>query len=92
MILDEIEKQLADLATCGDPQFVQAAQYVQQLIVQVQTSQLSSQDMKELLLDVERSMAVIEDAGQLVLKECLTEILTKLLDAADIIVTVNALK
>ena len=91
MILDEIEKQLADLATCGDPQFVQAAQYVQQLIQQVQTSQLSPQDMGELLKDVQRSMDVIEDSAQLVLKEKLTEIIMGLFDIAGIVLTVDSI-
>ena len=36
MTLDDINQQLADLATCGDAEFTQAAQYVQQLVQQVQ--------------------------------------------------------
>ena len=90
MTLQEIYQELANLETCGDPQFVQASQYVQQLIQQVQTSQLSTQDMEELLKDVQRSMDVIEDSAQLVLREKLTEIITGLLDLAEIVLTVNS--
>lgn len=91
MTLEEIYQQLANLETCGDPQFVQASQYVQQLIQQVQTSQLSPQDMGELLKDVQRSMDVIEDSAQLVLKEKLTEIIMGLFDIAGIVLTVDSI-
>jgi predicted RNA-binding protein with EMAP domain len=85
LTIDDINQQLANLVTAGDPEFVQAAQYVQQLVQQVQASQLSPQDMAELLKDVQRNMEVIQDAGQLALKEQLNTIINGLFVIAGIV-------
>jgi polyhydroxyalkanoate synthesis regulator phasin len=85
MTLDEINQALAKLANSGDETFAHAATYVSQLIQQVQTSQLSAEDMAELLRDMESQMEIIQDAGQLKLKQDMNAIIKGVFTLASII-------
>ena len=79
MTLEDIEQQLANLVACGDPAFAAASHNVLQILQQVQASQLSDQDLKELLQDVQRSIAIIQDASRLAFKEQLNNIINAIL-------------
>lgn len=85
MTLDDIDQQLANLDNSGDPQFVQASQYISSLIQQVQNNQLSVEDMAELLRDVQRSMNIIQDAKQLVLKDQVNTVILGIFDLTGVI-------
>jgi len=79
MTIDEINQQLANLATCGDPQFAQAAQYVAQATAAAQAGQMSPQELTETLQDMQRQMEIIQDMGQLQLKETLNTVINGLI-------------
>jgi hypothetical protein len=85
MTIDEINQALTEMANCGDETFANAAKYVLQLTQQVQASQLSAEDMGELLKDVQRQMEIIQDAGQLQFKQQLNTIINGVLTLASII-------
>ena len=85
MTLDEINQTLNEMANCNDETFANAARYVQQLTQQVQASQLSAEDMGELLKDVQRQMEIIQDSGQLQFKQQLNTIINGMLTLASII-------
>jgi polyhydroxyalkanoate synthesis regulator phasin len=69
MNLDEINHRLGNIATSGDQAFANAAQYVQQMIQQVQSGGMSPAECSEMLRDVQRQMDIIQDEQQLALKE-----------------------
>jgi polyhydroxyalkanoate synthesis regulator phasin len=71
MTQDDINNQLASLINSGDPQFTNAAGYVQQVIQQAQSGQLSASEAKELLQDVQQQLAVIQAMEQMSMKETL---------------------
>jgi len=79
MTMDEIKHTLNALHTCGDPTFERAAEYIQQLIQRIQSSQLSQQDAAELLLDVQRQLQIVQDSQELHHKESLNTAITSLL-------------
>jgi len=85
MTIDEINQALANLANSGDETFSNAANYVTQLMQQVQASQLSAQDMSELLRDMQRQMEIIQDTGQLKLKQDMNSIINGIFILASII-------
>jgi len=79
MTIDEINQQLAALANCGDPQFAQVAQYVAQATAAAQAGQMSPQELTETLQDMQRQMQIIQDMGQLQLKETLNTVINGLI-------------
>jgi len=79
MTIDEINQQLAALANCGDPQFARAAQYVAQATAAAQAGQMSPQELTETLQDMQRQMEIIQDMGQLQLKETLNTVINGLI-------------
>ena len=85
MTLDDINNQLAQLATCGDPQFVQAAQYVAQATQAALSGQMSTQELGETLKDLQRQMDIIQDMQQLQYKETLNTIINGIFMIAGIV-------
>ena len=79
MTLDELQQQLADLTNSGDPVFAQAAYNIQQMVEAAKTGQLSSPELKEILLDQQRQLSVVNEMSQLRFKEQLNTILTGLI-------------
>ena len=71
MTLDDINRQLAALANCGDQTFSDAANYVAQAVQAVHAGQMSPQDLAEMLKDMQRQMDIIQDMSQLQFKETL---------------------
>jgi uncharacterized FlaG/YvyC family protein len=71
MTLDDINQQLAALANSGDQTFADAANYVAQAVQAVHTGQMSTQDLAEMLKDMQRQMDIIQDMSQLQFKETL---------------------
>jgi hypothetical protein len=84
MTLDEISYHLESLASCGDPIFEQAAQYIKNLVSQVQSGNMSKDEVAELLLDVQRQNSILEDASRLAFKETLNTVLNGLITLAQI--------
>jgi len=82
MTLDEINQQLANLATCGDPQFAQAAQYVAQATQAAQAGQLTPQELTETLQDMQRQLDIIQDMSRLQFKETLNTVINGLITIA----------
>ena len=80
MTLDDINQQLASLVNSGDQQFASAAQFVQQTIQQVQAGQLSSDEAKEVLGDVQKQLDIIQDMNQMAFKETLNTVINGLID------------
>jgi len=75
MNLDEINHHLANLVNSGDPGFANAAQFVQQVIQQLHTGQMSASEAQEVLQDVQRQMEVIQDMSQMAMKETLNAVI-----------------
>jgi polyhydroxyalkanoate synthesis regulator phasin len=71
MTLDEINNKLSSLVGSADQEFSAAAAQVQSLAQQVQAGQLSPEEFKELAEDVQRQLAIIQDAERLQFKEVL---------------------
>lgn len=85
MNLDQINQELANLANCGDPAFAQAAAYVHDLVTQVDSGQMTREDMGELLKDVQRQMNVIDQMSQLEFKEKLNVIIKGIIMLAGLV-------
>jgi hypothetical protein len=79
MNLNELQQQLADLTNCGDPVFTQAAANIQQIVEAAKAGQLPPAELKEILLDQQRQLSIIDEMSQLSLKEQLNTILTGLI-------------
>jgi hypothetical protein len=79
MTLDELQQQLADLTNSGDPVFAQAAANIQQIVEAAKAGQLSSPELREILLDQQRQLSVVNEMSQLRFKEQLNTILTGLI-------------
>jgi polyhydroxyalkanoate synthesis regulator phasin len=75
MTQDDINNQLATLINGGDPQFANAAQFVQQVIQQVQGGQMPKDQAQEVLEDVQKQMAVIQAMEQMAMKETLNTVI-----------------
>jgi uncharacterized FlaG/YvyC family protein len=71
MTLDEIQQQLAALTACGDSAFAQAAQQIAEMTQSAQAGAMSTQDLAEILKDMQRQLEIVEDASQIALKEAL---------------------
>jgi hypothetical protein len=82
MDLNQLQQQLADLANSGDPVFAQAAANIQQMVEAAKSGQLSSPELKEILLDQQRQLSIINEMSQLKFKERLNTILTGLITIA----------
>lgn len=79
MNLNEINQELTELSTCGDPTFEQAAVYIQALISQIQNAILREDEATELLSDVQRQLEIMQDSQKLKFKETLNTIISGLL-------------
>jgi hypothetical protein len=79
MTLDELQQQLADLASSNDPVFADAANNIQLMVEAAKSGQLSSVELKEILLDQQRQLSIIDEMSQLSFKEQLNTILTGLI-------------
>jgi polyhydroxyalkanoate synthesis regulator phasin len=75
MTQDDVNNQLATLINSGDPQFANAAQFVQQVIQQVQGGQMPPDQAQEVLEDVQKQMTVIQAMEQMALKETLNTVI-----------------
>ena len=75
MNLDEINQHLANLVNSGDQQFANAASFVQQVIQQLHTGQMSGSEAQEVLQDVQRQMEIIQDMSQMAMKETLNAVI-----------------
>jgi polyhydroxyalkanoate synthesis regulator phasin len=75
MTQDDLNTQLAALVNSGDQQFANAAQFVQQVIQQVQSGQMPSDQAEEVLQDVQQQMQVIQAMEQMALKETLNTVI-----------------
>lgn len=75
MNLDEINQHLANLVNSGDTGFANAAQFVQQVIQQLHTGQMSGSEAQEVLQDVQRQMEIIQDMSQMAMKETLNAVI-----------------
>lgn len=82
MDLNQLQQQLADLTNSGDPVFAQAAYNIQQMVEAAKAGQLSSPELKEILLDQQRQLSVVSEMSQLEFKEKLNTILTGLITIA----------
>ena len=82
MDLNQLQQQLADLANSGDPVFAQAAANIQQMVEAAKAGQMSSAELKEILLDQQRQLSVVSEMSQLQFKETLNTILTGLITIA----------
>jgi hypothetical protein len=82
MDLNQLQQQLADLANSGDPVFSNAANNIQQMVEATKAGQLSPSELKEILLDQQRQLSVVNEMSQLQFKETLNTILTGLITIA----------
>lgn len=79
MNFDEINYHLADLANCGDPTFASAASYVAQIARQAQAGQMSPDELKEVLGDVQSQLNIIQEMSQMAMKEKLNAVINGLI-------------
>lgn len=82
MDLNQLQQQLANLANSGDPVFAQAANNIQQMVEAAKAGQMSSAELREILLDQQRQLSVVSEMSQLEFKETLNTILTGLITIA----------
>ena len=82
MTLDEIQQQLADMATVNDPTFSQFAHDINMIVEQAKVGQMSNADVKEILEDAQRQLAILEDMSQLAFKETLNTCINGLITIA----------
>jgi hypothetical protein len=69
MTLDQIYADLTELVNCGDPTFANTANHIGQMAQQCQAGQMSPEELAEILEDVKRQTAILQDMSQLALKE-----------------------
>lgn len=69
MTLDDAYQHLTDLVNSGDPQFAAAANFVGKSVQDAQAGQMSTEELAEVLLDVQRQMNIINEMSQLAYKE-----------------------
>lgn len=82
MNLDEINLHLASIAVSGDQQFANAAIFIQQVIAQIHSGDMSADEAQEVLYDVQRQLQVIQSMEQMALKETLNAVITGLISLA----------
>ena len=85
MNIDQINQELANLVNSGDPVFATAANQVAQMTAAAQAGQLSTEELAELLKDMQRQLDIIQDMSQLKFKETLNTIITGLLSLAAVL-------
>ena len=79
MTLDQIQSQLAAMATSGDPTFAVFAQQINDIVEQAKAGQMTPQDTAEILKDAQRQLAILNDMSQLQFKETLNTCITGLI-------------
>jgi hypothetical protein len=79
MDLTQLQQQLADLTNSGDPMFAQAADNIQQMVEAAKAGQLAPAELREILLDQQRQLSIIDEMSQLSFKEQLNTVLTGLI-------------
>ena len=79
MTLDQIQSQLAAMATSGDPTFAVFAQQINDIVEQAKAGQMTPQDTAEILKDAQRQLAILDDMSQLQFKETLNTCITRLI-------------
>ena len=72
---DDINNHLASLINSGDQQFANAAQFVQQVLQQVQSGDMPLDQAQEVLQDVQRQLEVIQAMEQMAMKETLNTVI-----------------
>jgi uncharacterized FlaG/YvyC family protein len=82
MNLNEIDQALAELSNCGDPAFANAANQVREMTQQALAGQLSKEELKEILSDMQRQLDIIQEMNQLAFKEKLNTVLNGLITLA----------
>ena len=82
MTLDNLQSQLAEIANASDPTFSQFANDINQVVEQAKVGQLSNADVKEILEDAQRQLAILEDMNQLAFKETLNTCINGLITIA----------
>jgi hypothetical protein len=86
MNLEQINAALAEIVQNGDPNFAPAAQFCQQVAAAAVSGQMSNEEIKETLLDVQRQINIIDDMGGLQLKENLNICINGLIMLAGFVV------
>ena len=82
MTLDTLQSHLAEIVNASDPIFSQFANDINQVVEQAKVGQMSNADVKEILEDAQRQLAILEDMSQLAFKEKLNTVLTGLITIA----------
>ena len=78
MNLEQILQQLQAVINAGDQTFSNAAIYLQQLISQIQSSDLQKEESLELLNDANTQLSILQDMSGLSLKETLITVISDL--------------
>lgn len=69
MNLDEIKIYVNDVAVSSDPNFSTVAQFVQQVIEQIESGQISGSEAAEVLQDVNHQVEIMQEMSEMQLKE-----------------------
>jgi hypothetical protein len=80
--LEEIIHYLNQIANSNDKNFAAAAQYVLQVIQQIQSGQLSEDEIVDILNDVQRQIDIMQDMSQMKIKETLNTAINALISIA----------
>jgi hypothetical protein len=75
MTLDDINQELGKLAASGDEQFANAAMYVQDVLRQLNTLEMTRSEATEVLADVQSQMEIIQDMDKMAFKETLNTLI-----------------
>lgn len=82
MDLNTIKSDLSEIANGIDGGFANAAQFIIQLIQQVESSSMSASEAAEALKDMQRQLDVVQEVERLALKERLNTIINGLIALA----------
>jgi polyhydroxyalkanoate synthesis regulator phasin len=85
MTLDNLQHGLAEIANSGDETFSTFAQQINEIVEQAKSGQMSASEVKEILEDAQRQLAILEDMSQLALKEKLNTVITGLITLAALV-------
>jgi hypothetical protein len=85
MTLDNLQHGLAEIANSGDETFSTFAQQINDVVEQAKSGQMSAAEVKEILEDAQRQLAILEDMSQLALKEKLNTVITGLITLAALV-------
>jgi len=86
MNLEQVKATLTQIIQHGDPNFAPAAQFCLQVVQAAESGQMSNDEIKETLLDVQRQINIINDMGSLQLKENLNLCINALITIAGFVV------